>query len=216
MEYIGRADRQVKIRGFRVELGEIESTLMKLSSINNVAVICSEINGSDYLVAYIVHNKCSEKISIDEIKETLKEKLPSYMLPNYFVDLDSIPLTSNGKVAVNKLPKPNEGNIMSLVKGALPKNSDEEKMLTVWRKVLGNSTLGVNDNFFDVGGHSLLAVRLMGEIRKKFGKNLPISELFENSNVRDLVGVIKRNDERPVSSNLIVPLKKREINYRYF
>lgn len=208
LEYIGRADRQVKIRGFRVELGEIESALMKLSSINNVTVVCSEINGSNSLVAYVVDNKCGEKISVNEIKEILKEKLPSYMLPNYFVDLDSIPLTSNGKVAVNELPKPNEGNIMSLVKGELPKNGDEEKMLAVWRKVLGNSTLGVNDNFFDAGGHSLLAVRLMGEIRKKFGKNLPISELFENNNVRDLVRVIKRNDERPISGNLIVPLKK--------
>lgn len=174
IEFQGRKDQQVKVRGHRIELGEIESTLLKHESVKNVVVVdFTKDNGSKALCAYVVSVGafCTSKI-----REFLYRELPDYMIPGYFVKVEKIPLTSNGKVDRKSLPKP---EMVSNVKTkyVAPRNYIEEKLVEAWTEVLGVEGLGINDDFFEAGGDSIKAIQISAYLQR-YGLKLGVSEQF--------------------------------------
>lgn len=196
LEFIGRADGQVKIRGFRVEPGEIECALAAHPAVGQTIVLAREDDRSvgRQLVAYLTLKSGNAGQALAGIRQYLKEKLPSYMVPAHLVLLPRMPLNANGKVDRNALP-PLQGNrLESAPRLHPPRNPTEEKLVALWKEVLGLDDVGVRDNFFDLGGHSLLAVRLFSGIEREFGKKLPLATLFRCPTVEHLAQRIEADD----------------------
>ncbi|MBE8967605.1 amino acid adenylation domain-containing protein [Nostocales cyanobacterium LEGE 12452] len=191
IEYLGRIDNQVKIRGFRIELGEIEGVLSQLGNVQANCVIAREDTpGDKRLVAYVVpHNNCT--LTINELRHSLKAKLPDYMLPNAFVMLESMPLTPNGKLDRRALPIP-DFNSERIDKYVAPRTPVEELLAQIWAQVLKVELVGIHDNFFELGGHSLLATQLVSRIRTWFKVELPLRELFARATVAELAHLIRQ------------------------
>ncbi|HCF29926.1 MAG TPA: non-ribosomal peptide synthetase, partial [Cyanobacteria bacterium UBA11049] len=202
LEYLGRRDHQVKIRGFRVELREIEAVITQHSSVQDSIVIAhDDSQGEKCLIAYVVTNQ--DKITA-QLSDYLQEKLPYYMIPSAFVVLDAIPLTPNGKVdklalTADVLIRPD--TIESFI---APRNFTELALVKIWENLLNVSPIGVRDNFFNLGGHSFLAVRLMAQIYDKFGHNLPLSTLFENPTIEKLAAIVSQPFRESSGSPLVV------------
>jgi acyl-coenzyme A synthetase/AMP-(fatty) acid ligase len=153
IEFLGRIDHQVKIRGFRIELGEIESRLLEHDSVKEAVVLDRDDNGNKYLCAYIVaHNE----LTTAKIREHLSKQLPDYMIPQYFVQLDKIPLTSNGKADRKALPNP-ENTMGTGVEYVAAGNEPEQKLVSIWSEILGieKQKLSIRDSFFTIGGDSI-------------------------------------------------------------
>ena len=187
LEYLGRIDEQVKIRGYRIELGEIESLLLQSPMIKNAVVIASQdTTGFKRLVAYVVKNDDYTK---DSVKAFLAKKLPGYMIPQIWIELDSIPLTANGKTDKKALPDPDTDELASSLYTA-PSTDDELILASIWQELLGIERIGVHDNFFELGGHSLLAMRLIAQVRDKFGVELSVKDLFKYPTVSAQAGFI--------------------------
>jgi len=183
IEYLGRIDNQVKVRGYRIELGEIEAELIKNPEISEAVVtVRDDEDGSRYLCAYIV---AARNLSVSELRSHLSKNLPEYMIPSYFVKLESIPLTSNGKVDRKGLPKP-EGEINTGKVFEAPVNQVEEKLLTIWQEVLGVEKISTNDNFFELGGHSLKAANLAVKIHKVFRVGVTLGDIFTATTIKKL------------------------------
>ncbi|HLP89572.1 MAG TPA: amino acid adenylation domain-containing protein [Nostocaceae cyanobacterium] len=188
LEYLGRRDLQVKIRGFRIELGEIESALSALPQVAEAVVIVHSVNSEDKrLVAYIVPN--GEQDS-QKLKEALKEHLPDYMIPAAFMFLAALPLTAQGKIDRKSLPVPdwNQGIVKRDL--ILPQTPAEKVICVVWEQVLGIEQIGILDNFFDLGGDSILALRVVTEMRRQ-GLILTPKEIFQYQTVQQLAKVAK-------------------------
>jgi len=181
IEFLGRIDHQVKIRGFRIELSEIESNMLSLEGIEDCTVIAKEDkNNSKYLcVYYIAH----EEIPVAKIREHLAGYLPDYMMPSYFVKLDKMPLTSNGKIDRKALPEP-DGCITGL-EYAAPSNVLEARIQRIWEGILYVKNIGINDNFFDCGGHSLKLVLLLSRINEEFNTEIPLREIFKLPTIKE-------------------------------
>ncbi|MDB5024425.1 MAG: Long-chain-fatty-acid--CoA ligase, partial [Mucilaginibacter sp.] len=180
IEYLGRIDDQVKIRGFRIELDEISSVLEKHSKVKDAVVIARAINGQDKeLIAYT-----TGKAEAAELREYLKEQLPAYMIPGYYVHLETIPLTGNGKANRKALPLPDSSGIRDAAYVA-PSTDIEKALVKIWSEVLGRpkETISVKSDFFDMGGHSIKAIRLLGLIHKELGVKLLLKELFSESRI---------------------------------
>jgi amino acid adenylation domain-containing protein len=190
VQYLGRTDFQVKIRGFRIELGEIESVLAKHTAVQQAIVAAREDSpGDKRLVAYVV-TKTGQHLNITEGRAYLKQTLPDYMLPSALVELDALPLTPNGKVDRKGLPKPDFQPATSVV--IVPaRDATEAKVLQAWKAILSTEAIGVTDNFFDLGGHSLMAVRLLDEIKKLTGVEIPLTALFQGATVEHLAGIVR-------------------------
>jgi acyl-coenzyme A synthetase/AMP-(fatty) acid ligase/acyl carrier protein len=189
IEYLGRSDHQVKVRGFRIELGEIESQIKALEAVSNCVVVLREDRPADQrLTAYYVC-KDGQVLSQSELRLQLQAKLPEYMVPQYFVELSSIPLTPNGKVDRQALPKP-QATDASEQGYVAPRTETEQKIAAVWQEVLSTERVGVNDDFFELGGHSLLATQVMSRINKLFNIQLQLRRLFEAKTIGALAEVI--------------------------
>ncbi|WP_373545576.1 amino acid adenylation domain-containing protein [Chamaesiphon sp.] len=185
IEFLGRLDHQVKIRGFRVELEEIEAVISQHPQVSQVVVIdLEDISANKYLVAYVITQSGAE-ISSAEIKDFVKEKIPSYMVPGAVICLDSLPLTPNGKVDRQALPKPDMSS-MSSIDFVPPRTHTEEVLVEIWRKILKVEKISIHDNFFALGGHSLLATQVNSQISEVFQVKLPLKNLFESSTVASL------------------------------
>ncbi len=186
IEFLGRFDDQVKIRGFRIELGEVESALLQYPGISEATVTAREDSpGDKRLVAYLVLTNGADS-SDAELVRFLNTKLPEYMIPSAFIRLQAFPLTPNGKVDRAKLPLP--GPVRTGIEGGYvaPRNELEEELARIWQDVLRADRIGIDDNFFDVGGHSMLAVRLFVRIEQLTGKNLPLATLFQAPTILQL------------------------------
>jgi amino acid adenylation domain-containing protein len=184
LEYLGRIDHQVQIRCFRIELGEIEAVLSSYPQIQQAVVIAPEdIRGNKSLVAYIVTPE--ESISTNQLRKFLKQKLPEYMVPNIFVTLDALPLTPNGKVDRKALPAPNSHPQLEEAY-VMPKTEAERIIAAVWQDLLQLKKVGINDNFFTIGGNSLLSISVHGKLNKIFGQELSIIELFKYPTIKEL------------------------------
>ena len=180
LEFLGRIDNQVKIRGFRIELGEIEAVLTKHKNISQSVVIVRDDSKQKTIVAYYVLNKENKnKISAKRLSESLAKQLPKYMIPSYFIELESIPLTTNGKVDRKALPKPNIDNINLGNEFVAPRTEQEQILAKIWCEVLGLERVGIYDDFFSLGGHSLLAIQMINKINMAFNGNLPIAWIFQ-------------------------------------
>jgi len=192
IEFLGRLDHQVKVRGFRIELGEIEAVLDQHPALQEAVVIDREDITLDVrLVAYVVPNQ-EPSPSPSDLRNFLKEKLPEYMVPSSFVFLDKLPLTSNGKLDRRALPPPDTSLNYTEDSYLAPRNDIEIRLVRIWEEMLQVSNIGIADNFFDLGGHSILALRLMGEIQRQFGRVLPLAILFEKSTIKHLAGVLRQ------------------------
>ncbi|WP_291584140.1 condensation domain-containing protein, partial [Clostridium sp. UBA6640] len=204
IEFLGRIDNQVKIRGFRIELGEIENKLLQHEDVKEatVTVIGSEDNDK-HICSYIVSDK---EISELNLKEYLKESLPEYMVPSYFVKLYKMPVTSNGKLDRRALPKPNLDERLTSYEA--PRNEIEETLAKIWSEILGVDKVGINDSFFELGGHSLKAMILISEINKETNKEVPLKELFKNPTIKGLSKFIEEAEESIYSK--IEKIEERE------
>ncbi|MCP4157975.1 MAG: non-ribosomal peptide synthetase, partial [bacterium] len=180
---------QVKIRGFRIEPGEIDNHLMRVDFIDEAAVIArKDQNDSNYLCAYFVSH---ETVDIAALKELLLQDLPSHMMPSYFVQMDVLPLTSNGKVDRRALPEPEY--ITESEETEAPRNETEEQLAAVWQQVLGINRIGIDDDFFAVGGDSIKAIQIISRLQK-IGLRLEVSQLFLHKNIRKLGQYLKPID----------------------
>jgi natural product biosynthesis luciferase-like monooxygenase protein len=191
-EYLGRTDFQVKVRGHRIELGEIEAALRARSEVADAVVAAREDSaGTQQLVGYVVLH-AGHQLEAEMLKQALREQLPDYMVPGTFISLEALPLTPNGKVDRKALPTPRASRIESPTAGNgsdAPATSDVERQIReVWERVLNVEGIGVNDNFFEVGGHSILAVKVQSELSRIFGQRLPITELFRRPTIARLAG----------------------------
>ncbi|HEV2472153.1 MAG TPA: amino acid adenylation domain-containing protein, partial [Chthonomonadales bacterium] len=180
IEYCGRADFQVKVRGFRIELGEVETALMEAQGVRAAVVVATgERQHEKRLVAYLVPD--GQSPSPDLITSHLRKTLPEYMIPSAYVFLEKLPLSPNGKINRLALPSPTRADRRT--EGAAyvaPRTPLEEQVLLLWSDALDADTIGVHDNFFEIGGHSLLAARIMARVRDAFGVDLPMTALFED------------------------------------
>jgi len=184
--FIGRKDDQVKIRGFRIELGEIETVLRCYDEMDAATVISREDEAGELrIIAYIV----SRENNIENIRSYLALKLPVYMMPAYFVQLPELPLTANGKIDRHKLPLPPEWNITRRTAYVAPRNEMETKVVLIWSEVLGidKDAIGIRDSFFDLGGHSLKAIRVVLRIHEQFGLEMDLAYFFGEPTIESLV-----------------------------
>ncbi len=189
MEFVGRLDHQVKVRGFRIELGEIEALLCQSPSVRQSVVAAREvIPGEKSLIAYIVPHSGHDAGSLEAsfLRKQLKEKLPDYMIPSAFVVMDSFPMTPNGKIDRKALPMPKSLGSSSEKGYEAPSNETEKQIASIWRDVLKRDVVGVNDNFFDLGGHSLLLAQVRSRVEKLVGRDIPMLELFKYPTVHTL------------------------------
>jgi amino acid adenylation domain-containing protein len=201
LEYFGRRDEQVKIRGFRVELGEIATAIAQHPDVQESVVIASDdAQENKRLIAYLVTDK--QDITT-QILSYLQQKLPNYMLPSAFIVIDALPLTPNGKVDKRALLNHEITQSNTNKSFIAPRNFTELALVKLWENLLNTSSVGVTDNFFDLGGHSFLAVRLMAQIYDKFGHNLPLSTLFENPTIEKLAGIVSQPFRESSNSPLV-------------
>jgi amino acid adenylation domain-containing protein len=198
--YRGRKDLRVKIRGYTVEITEIENALLKYPDVKEAGVAgWDRESGEKYLVAYVVPHQNSAP-TISELHNFLREKLPDYMIPSYLVFLESLPLT-NGKLDRRALPKPDDKRPELSTPYTLPRSESEVKLVQIWEEVLDVRPVGVNDNFFDLGGHSLAATRVVSQVIKHFQLELPLQSLFQSPTVADMAAVIQECRKKRLSED---------------
>jgi amino acid adenylation domain-containing protein len=201
IEFLGRDDEQVKIRGFRIELGEIEAVLRQHTSIRQAVVVAREDRvGESRLVAYIV---LEEGKSVTDLRNFLRTKLSEYMLPSRFVFLAELPLTSNGKVDRRSLPAPDQTNTNLAKSFVASRDELELRLVWIWERVLGTKPIGVRDDFFELGGDSLLAARLFARLEKLTSKRLPLALLFQAPTIEQLAGLLRDTSWSPSWSSLV-------------
>ncbi|WP_197270655.1 non-ribosomal peptide synthetase, partial [Paenibacillus alvei] len=197
IEYLGRIDHQVKIRGYRIELDEIETQLLNVEGVEEAVVLARQDGGGEKaLVAYFVADRT---LTVSEMRTSLAQGMPGYMIPSYFVQLERMPLTSNGKVDRKALPEP-QGGIQTGVEYVAPRNWTESQLVKIWEEVLGYSGIGVLDNFFELGGHSLRATNLVSKIQKEMNVELPLRDVFRYSTIEEMALAISRIGEQSFSS----------------
>ncbi|QNH20776.1 non-ribosomal peptide synthetase [Xanthomonas sp. GW] len=189
IEFLGRNDHQVKIRGFRIELGEVEAQLTACAGVREAVVVAREDEAGDKrLVAYLLA-EADTALSAVELRADLSSRLPDYMVPSAFVQLEAFPLTPNGKLDRRALPAPDEASVASREYEA-PQGEIEEALAGIWQELLGVERVGRRDNFFELGGHSLLAVKLVNRIKGEMFVDIPLRRLFEDASLHRLGGAV--------------------------
>nr|WP_325050181.1 condensation domain-containing protein [Cohnella faecalis] len=205
IEYLGRIDEQVKVRGHRIELGEVESALRSHESVKEATVIArKDEEGSAYLCAYFVTNG---NLGAAELRKHLSEMLPQYMIPSFFVRVEQMPLTPNGKLDRKALPSP-EGTLERGTVYEAPRNALEETLANIWQGVLGVSAIGIADNFFELGGHSLKATTLVSRIHKELNVQVPLREVFQSPTIKELAQAIRGMEAHAYASIEPAPLRE--------
>ncbi|MEH1869669.1 MAG: amino acid adenylation domain-containing protein [Nostoc sp.] len=202
LEFGGRIDDQVKINGFRIELGEIESVINKHPQVSqSIVIVREDTPGNKRLVTYVVPYQKAE-INCTSLQSFLKNKLPSYMVPSVFVSLDVLPLNPNGKIDRQALLAPTFTRSNLEKPFIAPRNAQEETLARIWCQVFGLEQIGVDDNFFHLGGHSLIATQILSRIRDIFQVELSFGQLLENPTINDLIKIIVQQQQLKQSSPL--------------
>ena len=192
INFLGRVDRQVKIRGYRIELGEIEAVLGRVPGIRQAVVnVREDTPGDKQLVAYVVREEDSPP-ALDQLQSFAKEKLPAYMVPARLVLMDALPLTSGGKVDYKALPAPDSQAQPTTADFVAPRSELEKQIAAIWQRLLRLEKVGVNDNFFDLGGHSILMVQVFDELREVVPREMAMVELFEHPTINSLARHLTR------------------------
>ncbi|MCK4764576.1 MAG: amino acid adenylation domain-containing protein, partial [Candidatus Aminicenantes bacterium] len=213
IEFLGRTDYQVKIRGFRIEPGEIENRLLEHESVKDAVVVDLDTTGGEkYLCAYVVAQDSAggevKQQLTPVLREYLSRALPDYMIPSRVVFLDNIPLSPNGKVDRRALPEPEFE--ATAVQYAPPRGESEEKLVEIWSQVLGmeSSSIGIDANFFEIGGHSLKATMLAAKIHKAFNVNIKLADIFRKPTIRKLSNYIEREEKSTYAAIEPAPIKE--------
>ncbi|HEY9832540.1 MAG TPA: amino acid adenylation domain-containing protein, partial [Stenomitos sp.] len=208
IEFLGRIDYQVKIRGFRVELGEISSLLAQHPSVTESLVLVREDEpGNQRLVAYVLPHPDSKPV-VSNLKDFLQEQLPDYMIPTAFVLLDAFPLTPNGKIDRLALPAPDNARF-NLKEYIAPQTPVEEVLADIWADILNIERVGIHDNFFDLGGHSLIATQLISRVHKILRTQLTLRDLFEEPTIANISKILIANEAKAGQTEKIaLTLKK--------
>jgi amino acid adenylation domain-containing protein len=203
IEFLGRLDSQTKVRGYRIELEEVEHVLAQHKDVRDVAVTAWEDgDGDNRLVAYYVPSN-GKKPQAVELSKHLRQQLPDYMCPSFFVEIAALPLTPNGKVDRKAFPAPDMSALPAGSSHVAPRNELEERLAAIWQEVLKRQSIGVDDNFFELGGHSLLAARLFALIDKGLALKMPLAILFQAPTIRQLAETIQRRVSNACWSSLV-------------
>lgn len=193
--FIGRGDGQVKIRGFRVELGEIENALNDLPAVKDKVVMARQDGpGEKQLACYVVPSdahKDNQDELLNTVREHLRAKLPAYMVPTGFMLMNELPLTANGKVDRRALPAPTAQGGSMKAQHVSPRDPVERTLAGIWGKVLNASDIGIHDDFFDLGGHSLIGIQLLGQVEQQFNRTLPLKSLFEAPTIAQFAELLR-------------------------
>nr|WP_083858705.1 non-ribosomal peptide synthetase [Paenibacillus sp. OSY-SE] len=207
IEYVGRIDHQVKIRGYRIELGEVEAHLLKVQPVQEGTVVARETgSGEKQLCAYFV---AESTLSASELRGAMAQQLPGYMIPSYFVQLERMPLTPNGKVDQKALPAPEE-HVQTGTEYIAPRTPQEEQLARIWQEVLGLEKVGVNDNFFELGGHSLRATTMASKLHKELSIELPLRDVFKHPTLEAMAERIAGLGQQMYTS---IPLVEEQAHY---
>ncbi len=206
LEYWGRNDLQVKIRGYRIELGEIEAALCEQLDIEQAVVICEEDNDNKSLHAYIVTSNLLP-IDKDTLRQSLSNSLPEYMLPASFTCIDSIPLTNNGKLDKAALPLP---NIIENEVHVAPRSELEIDLCALWKDILGLKSLGINDDFFRVGGNSILAIRLVNQTNMTFHSQITVRDIFTLKTIEKCSSLIEKSQGKFAYRDCLITAKNTD------
>ncbi|MFN1834854.1 amino acid adenylation domain-containing protein [Balneola sp. MJW-20] len=215
--FVGRNDNQVKIRGFRIELGEIESVLMRYEEIREAVVIVREdVHRDKKIAAYVVPE--GNDLDVLNLKASLRNDLAAHMIPSAIVVMNELPLTNNGKINRKILPVPERKDMTENSEIISPESDLQEDLASIWKDILSVSPISINDNFFEIGGDSLLAVQLIDRIRSKMEIELPLAVLFIAPTIRKLAGVIEADyDERKITSGEpLVPINVKGDEIPFF
>lgn len=205
IKFLGRNDLQMKIRGYRIELGDIESHILQYSDeLEQVVVDAKKVNNENVLVAYYTSTK-KDLIDKYNLRLYLQNKLPEYMIPSFFVRIDQIPLTPNGKINRKALPHITENDIIRKEYIA-PRTALEFMLANIWQEVLGINKVGITDNFFELGGHSLTANKIANAISQKFNTNFSLKYIFQNETIEKLSKVIYQD----IKFGNIIPASKKD------
>jgi amino acid adenylation domain-containing protein len=196
VEFIGRVDNQVKIRGFRIELGEIEAVLCGHEDVKEAVVAVRE---GDQLAGYIVA-RAGQLVDVSELRDYLRRKLPAYMVPSALMSLDNLPLTPNGKINRHALPSPDIG---AKITDGVPTDRVECEVANIWKRLLHLKALGLHDNFFDLGGNSLLATRLLAAIETSLSRRVRLGDFFACPTVAHVADLLRRDGYLPQWSSLV-------------
>jgi amino acid adenylation domain-containing protein len=200
IEYLGRLDHQLKIRGFRVELGEIEAVLRHCAGVREAVVIAREDDpGDKRLVGYLVAEQ-SPGPSAAEMRDYLKARLPDYMVPSAFVTLEQMPVTSNGKIDRKRLPAPSGLRAQMGSTYSAPRTEMEQTIADVWQQLLRVDKVGIHDNFFDLGGHSLLVVQGRSKLQEIFNRPISIIELFQYPTISSLISHLNEHESEDAAT----------------
>ncbi len=192
IEYIGRKDEQLKIRGYRIEPGEIEHAILKQENITHVSVIAkTKPDGEKALVAYIV---APEPVNVAWLRQELSHDLPAYMIPAHVIQLPEIPLTLNGKTDKAALPDPEELEAEYSSDYVAPRNNTESILSGLWAEILNRKNIGIHEEFFAAGGHSMSIIKLKNRIKKTFGVDIPVAKMFQLINIEMQAGYILGED----------------------
>ncbi|HMC98319.1 MAG TPA: amino acid adenylation domain-containing protein, partial [Flavobacteriales bacterium] len=210
IEFIGRTDDQVKVRGFRIELGEIENALNDHALVKDrVVVVRNDIPGEKQLVCYLVPNMQRDaedadarEVLIAKVREHLRSDLPDHMVPTAFVVLSSFPLNPNGKVDRKALPAPELRQRAMRAQHVAPRDPMERTIAEIWGQFLGTDRIGANDNFFDLGGHSLIGIQLLARIEERFQQALPLKSLFEAPTISEFAKLLREGEPHTEWKNL--------------
>lgn len=212
--FIGRGDGQVKIRGFRVELGEIENALNDLADVKDKVVVARQDGGSEKILAcYVVPadgSRISQEELLDDVREHLRAKLPGYMVPTGFAVLQALPLTANGKVDRRALPAPSTAWQGMKAEHVAPRSGTERILAAIWSKVLGVADPGIHENFFDLGGHSILGIQMLSQIEQRFGRTYGLNLLFRAPTIAELAQELSGVPMNQVAADLsnVTPIKR--------
>jgi len=205
LEFLGRLDEQVKVRGYRIELGEIESVLRECEGVKEAVVVVEDAEAEKRLIGYVVAEPEVE-LRVEQMRAQLREQLPEYMIPAVFMELEKLPLTVNGKVDRRALPALGVRKHESDKAFTAPRNTVEIALAKVWEELLGVAPVGITDNFFDLGGSSIMAVRMMAQVEKQFGREIPLTTLFKGATIEYLAEVLNQ-EEGPQPWTPLVPIQ---------
>jgi non-ribosomal peptide synthetase component F len=198
--HLGRKDFQVKVRGYRIHVGEVETALLQCDQVKEVAVVGREDHlGNSRLVAYFVP---AGKVgpSVSTLRKFVSEKLPDYMIPGSFIALDSLPLTPNGKIDRRRLPAPDRSRPALETTLLAPRNAVETELAQIWAEVLALDEVGIRDNFFDLGGDSLSAGRIVASVLTRFELEIPLKALFQSPTVAEMATIVAEHRDKKIAS----------------
>ncbi|HYN84432.1 MAG TPA: amino acid adenylation domain-containing protein [Pyrinomonadaceae bacterium] len=210
VEFLGRADHQVKIRGFRIELEEIEAVLQQHPSVREAAVVARADAAGDTILAAYLTAEAGAAVEAGAVRAFLRERVPEHMVPQAVVTLDALPLAPNGKVDRKALPEPQTLRAESPSAFVPPGTETERVIADIWREVLKVERVGTDDNFFDLGGHSLRMIQVRGKLQEALGREIPMTDLFKFSTVSSLAEFLSRGvaaDDRAASDERVEKLR---------